>query len=165
MTYMFIDFEASSLDPEGWPIEVGVSWLDGGTVRVYDELMRPDPTWLMTAWSSQSAAVHGISLDQLRDAAPAAEVAQRVASLLGRHIVISDAPEFDGRWLRRLLDLLPTPHYIPLVDFDEVAHSRFGPRELDWVYETLERLRAPHRAGPDARRLAKSWAAGVRGVP
>jgi len=31
--FVFIDFEASGLGPDSWPIEVGLAWIEGDGVR------------------------------------------------------------------------------------------------------------------------------------
>lgn len=57
----FLDFEASSLDAEGWPIEVGLSWIDESQeIQTFNTLIRPAPEWPEHAWSPASAAVRGI---------------------------------------------------------------------------------------------------------
>ncbi|QCO54618.1 hypothetical protein EOK75_01610 [Pseudorhodobacter turbinis] len=38
-----LDFEASSLSQESWPIEVGLSWLADGEVQTWSTLIRPTP--------------------------------------------------------------------------------------------------------------------------
>lgn len=39
---VFIDFEASSLDSDSWPIEIGLSWIEpDGSVTSFGKLIRP----------------------------------------------------------------------------------------------------------------------------
>jgi DNA polymerase III epsilon subunit-like protein len=63
-----LDFEASSLSQESWPIEVGLSWLTDGEVQTWSTLIRPAANWELSDWAPQSAAVHGIALEELEDA-------------------------------------------------------------------------------------------------
>lgn len=50
----FLDFEASSLAPDSWPIEVGLSWIDHNLqVQTYHSLIQPVPEWPEHAWSWQ----------------------------------------------------------------------------------------------------------------
>ena len=161
-TYAALDFEASSLAQDSWPIEVGLSWLKNGDVRTWSSLIRPAPDWCFSAWSSQSADVHGITHDALRDASAAPEVVDEFFKILDGKSLVSDAPEFDAGWLSRLLqaggcDTVPT-----VADYHRVSCAQFSGLALDMLYETLERHPAPHRAGPDSARLVRAWRVAMR---
>lgn len=153
---MFIDFEASSLAPDSWPIEVGLSWIDGGSVHTWSCLIRPHRTWSEAGWSPDSASVHGIKRADLEAAPEAQEVAQEVRHWIGRRKVVSDAPTFDGIWMDRLAQTIGSTR-LRLHDLHELASRTFSGSSLDWFYEGLEKRKAPHRAGPDSRRLAAAW--------
>lgn len=155
----FLDFEASGLSMEGWPIEIGIATADGGHVRVASKLIRPHPDWAPEAWDPISAEVHNIGLDELIRAEEADIVARWTVERLSGRLVIADAPEFDGRWLAMLLataDIDPPT----MLDFDHFVGSRLPDAGVRRVYGALDRLDAPHRAGPDAARLAQAWLAG-----
>ncbi|MCO8146692.1 exonuclease domain-containing protein [Rhodovulum tesquicola] len=110
----FLDFEASSLEPHSWPIEIGMAWIDGSEIGSWSSLIRPDPRWEMEGWHEASARIHGITPEELQQAPPASEVAAIAADMLaGRHPV-SDAPEFEKRWARRLFQTIgqPTPEFL-----------------------------------------------------
>jgi DNA polymerase III epsilon subunit-like protein len=162
MRIVFIDFEASGVSPYSWPIEIGCAWIADGEARSRASLIRPDPHWPEDAWSPQSAEIHGIPRSALDAAPPAAEVAAAFLPLLRSARLVSDAPEYDQRWLDRLVAVTPESAALRIADFDILAHSSFATRALDWVYESLNRSRAPHRAEADARRLARAWMAGAR---
>lgn len=66
-TLMALDFEASSLSAESWPIDVGISWIEGNQVQTWSSLIRPASVWERADWSKQSEAVHGISMSDLID--------------------------------------------------------------------------------------------------
>lgn len=158
---LFLDFEASSLAADSWPVEIGLSSVSLEGVETWASLIRPRPTWSMDAWNPHSALIHGIPRTEL-DAAPSAdEVATMALSRMEGKILVSDAPEFEVRWLHRLLEGRVVEG-IKIADFDHIAARRFESRTLDWVYEGLERRRAPHRAGPDSARLAGAWHDGLR---
>lgn len=117
----FLDFEASSLSPDSFPIEV--AWVNGdGQSESY--LIRPAEEWLNPAmgwaeWSAASERVHGISLRQLREeGVPHEQVAKRVLEALGsrQHFVASDAPPFDENWMSTLLEAAGVRRRIPVVD-------------------------------------------------
>lgn len=44
LSVAFMDFEASSLAPDSWPIEVGLSWIDRNLkIQTYHSLIQPVP--------------------------------------------------------------------------------------------------------------------------
>ncbi|TCT39582.1 hypothetical protein [Martelella mediterranea] len=73
-------------------------------------------------------------------------------------ILVSDAPRLEHHWLRRLL--VAAGWAFPAVtveDYDAVSFAHFDGLALDFLYEKLERMGVPHRAGPDSARLASGW--------
>lgn len=156
-TFATLDFEASSLSEDSWPIEVGLSWLEAGEVRTWSTLIRPASHWNLADWAPQSAAVHGIALEDIRDAPTVYKVVEDLLWHLGDKRLVSDAPQFETRWLTRLMKAA-TQTLIPAVEeYHRLSCSRFSGLALDRLYEALERRSAPHRAGPDSARLAHAW--------
>jgi hypothetical protein len=98
---LFVDFEASSLSPHSYPIEIG--WCDDtGAGEAY--LIRPAESW--KDWSVASQGIHGISQEQLhQDGVPHQDVARRVMEVVNWPGIrmVSDAPTFDQVWLNKLL--------------------------------------------------------------
>lgn len=97
--FLIADFEASSLQHDGFPVEVG--WVDEHG-RGEMHLIRPAPGW--TEWSAASQAVHGISRERLavagEDVAP---VAERVLDAFwSADDVYCDGGGFDQSWLNTL---------------------------------------------------------------
>lgn len=157
-----LDFEASSLSQDSWPIEVGLSWLVGGEVRTWSTLIRPAADWELSDWAPQSAAVHGIALEELEDAPVAYRVVDDLLECLGEKVLVSDAPEFETRWLTRLM-MTGMQNAIPTIeDYHRVCFACFSGLALDMLYEALERRPAPHRAGPDSARLAHAWSKAMK---
>lgn len=152
-----LDFEASSLSDESWPIEIGLSWLADGEVQTWSTLIRPKPDWDLSDGSPQSAAVHRIALQDLEDAPGACNVVDDFLRYLGDKVLVSDAPEFEARWLSRLLQSSGHAKNLKIEDYHGTSFARFSGLALDMLYETLERRPAPHRAGPDSARLAHAW--------
>lgn len=164
----FVDFEASSLEKGGFPIEVG--WVSE-TGDAESHLIRPAPGW--EVWSAEAERIHRISLPQLlQEGAPHTWVAQRMAEVLTGHALFASAPSWDGQWLSKLLRAAGLPrHALRLRDTDEA--------QLEAVTAVLETLsaqpeglreeivaagrqaseaRAPaHRAAADARRELEIW--------
>lgn len=151
-----LDFEASSID--GWPIEVGVSQTVGSTVQTWSLLIRPAPNWSDVEWSAAAQRVHGICRRQLDLALDAGEVVRQLMQHIGGRLVLSDAPNYDGRWLKRLFSATGRTDFPALHDFHAAINDIFmdNPEALDWAYEYLRRHPAPHRAGPDAERLLRA---------
>ena len=161
--FAFLDFEASSLDRGSWPIEVGLSWIDDSwEIQTFESLIRPAPDWPEEAWSQASALVHNIPRSSLETAPRVDVVAQGLLRALGGRIALSDAPPFERHWLDQLFGAAGVATHVQIEDFEAITLAAFSPRALDFLYERLERVVAPHRAGPDSARFAKGWLAGMR---
>lgn len=155
--YAALDFEASSLSADSWPIEVGLSWLKDDEVMTWSSLIQPATEWPLSDWSRASEQVHGIALQALLDAPASNSVAAELNAQLAGRTLVSDAPESDGRWLGRLLKATNAPSLGPMLNFHQVNFHHFQGSALDRLYERLERLAVPHKAGPDSARMAKAW--------
>ena len=152
-----VDFEASSLSQESWPIEVGLSWLDIGEVRTWSTLIRPAPSWELADWAPKSAEVHGIALDTLQNAPAVAKVAGDLIEHLDGRVLVSDAPDFETRWLCKLMKAGGRATTPTIEDYHRISFVNFSGMALDMLYETLERRPAPHRADPDSAGLVNAW--------
>ena len=173
---VFLDFEASSLAKQSYPIEVAWVFADG---RSETHLIRPAPSW--TDWHEDAEAIHHISRSTLLSAGePHDVVAQRMIDVLAGHDLLASAPSWDGKWLsvllrgagldRRALRLRDTDDAI-----DEEARMILAPSVppdlLDATIENLVTLiemrargKAPaHRALADAEAERQRWLA-VRGA-
>lgn len=150
---LILDLEASGLGRDSWPIEVGIAWVEAGEVRSWSSLIRPEPDWDPDAWDPVSEEIHGVPMSALQAAPPAWTVAEELLRRIAGRPVYSDAPDFDLKWVRRLLDASPAEAGIRVLDFDMAVTAVCGAVGADWAYERLERSRTPHRAGPDAARM------------
>ena len=101
--------------------------------------------------------MHGIAFDELLDAPPISVVVDEFLPLLEGKLPVSDAPEFDRRWLSRLLRANGRVAVPEIEDYHDVSFAQFSGLALDMLYEDLERHSAPHRAGPDSARLVRAW--------
>ena len=182
----FLDFEASSLLPGSFPIEI--AWVDqDGQGEHY--LIRPHPEWLeggCLGWSPESEAIHGIGLDTLvKYGVPIEQVAARAARVLFAPgaVAFTDGPGFDGKWLDTLFDYGGVPGRIGLYNIidaygqacrpltrlllppaaigRELAEERISKLATGFVARAQEReaLRpgTRHRALPDAESLWRTW--------
>jgi len=143
---VFLDFEASSLRQESYPIEVGWAGEDGS---LESWLIRPAPGW--EDWDPAAEAVHGLSREQLLAAGrPHEEVARRALEALKDHQVYVSAPSWDGKWMSVLLRSAGLPrHALRLKDVDEAARAA--------VAETL-----PGRSADEVALLATAFLAAAR---
>ncbi|GGE29115.1 hypothetical protein GCM10011360_16550 [Primorskyibacter flagellatus] len=155
---VFLDFEASSLAPDGWPIEIGLTWIDElDELVTWSSLIRPHPNWSSAAWCADAEAIHQLSQADLLSARPAEDVAAEANAMIADRLMISDGRTADARWLDQLLATVEQTRASPILDYDATAIRHFNADALDALYTSLTRRRAPRRAGPDSRRLARAW--------
>ena len=169
---VFLDFEASSLAKQGYPIEV--AWIfEDGTSEAH--LIRPAPGW--DDWDSRAEAIHHIPRETLlRDGTPHDEVARRMVDRLAGHDLTASAPSWDGKWLSTLLRAADLPrHALRLRATEDVQreavrailHGRLPADEVDAKAVTLvaqvrteARMLPPaHRALADAVAEREQWLA------
>jgi hypothetical protein len=116
---VFLDFEASSLSKQSYPIEVGWAGEDGSMER---RLIRPAPSW--TDWDDAAEAIHRIPRETLlAEGTPHDEVARQVLEALGSHDVYVTAPSWDGMWLSKLLRAADLPRHAMRLHDAEDAHA------------------------------------------
>lgn len=139
-----LDFEASSLNSESWPIEVGAVIGDGKVVVAeYASLIRPRPPWTMNGWDKKSEAIHKIER-ALLDSAPVADaVCDQLDAFLAGMSVTFDGGQYDCFWLERLYAGRPPAFHITPIN--QVPYSRIADRK--------KQSRVAHRALADARWL------------
>jgi hypothetical protein len=160
---VFLDFEASSLGKESYPIEVGWVFSSGGEES---HLIRPAPSW--TDWSAESEATHHLTRERLlMEGRPHDEVAKRMLDVLSGHALFATAPSWDGQWLSKLLRGAGLPRHALRLQDTDVAHMdaimqvlrEAGTPECDLIARAQEilgqaRLRDESEGNPDHRALA-----------
>lgn len=151
---LFLDFEASSLNRDSWPVEIGYSWIADGQIRTRSSLIAPRPDWALSEWSEVSARVHGIPQEDLWNA-PSADLVAAETDWFAGFEVVSENPAWEQRWLDRLR-AGRTPQ-IPVSSLRRALRERLDEAAATAVVQALFRSTAPHRAGPDAERLARAW--------
>ena len=141
----FVDFEASGIAPDSYPIEVAVVFPGGE----YQSLIRPAAYW--DHWSYDAQDMHQITREQLvNEGTPAIQVAQRMNDLFDGKTLCSDNPA-DCFWLDVLYEAAgidPTFEVKPI--------ESFVGREA--ASEILRRLPVSkgHRALQDAQALSNT---------
>lgn len=166
---VFLDFEASSLAADSYPVEVGWAGEDGWTEA---HLIRPAADW--TDWDAGAEAIHGLSrAELLASGEPHEAVARRALDALSAHEVFVSAPSWDGKWMSVLLRAAGLPrHALRLHDADAAhraaileALGHVPPEEIDAVTALLiadarravEPPHPAHRALPDAEVELAVW--------
>ncbi|MGE0665032.1 MAG: transcriptional regulator [Sphingomonadales bacterium] len=98
---VFMDFEASGLTADSYPIEI--AWVFEDDSGGESHLIRPAEGW--TSWTASGEETHGISRARLdADGRAAKDVARRVVEALSGHDLYASAPDWDGKWLSDLLE-------------------------------------------------------------
>lgn len=120
----------------------------------------------MEDWRPEAEAVHDISLQVLEENGHSADaVAAWFLQETDNAILVSDAPGYDGFWLKRLLE--GRADVSEILHFNDVAHAAFSsegsvaPGRLHFVYKNMSSRRVTHRAEDDARHLALGFRAGL----
>ena len=97
---LFIDFEASSLNPDSYPIEVAWSNQDGTRES---HLINPYSVEGWRDWSRSSQSIHGLSRNRLsQEGKPASWVAERMNEVLNGGILLTNCVEYDLDWCEKL---------------------------------------------------------------
>lgn len=147
----FIDIEASGLEPESYPIELG--WAD--TLGNSDGFfVRPLDDW--THWDPVAASIHGIAHDELFERGlHVVDAAEKLNDMLGFETVYCDALDSDLFWISRLFDAAKLEPSFQLADFHQL-HKLLSKQHMLSLQRVLRDLPIPHRAQADAERYAKA---------
>jgi hypothetical protein len=167
----FIDFEASSLRKNGFPIEVAWAFEDGTSES---HLIRPAPGW--RDWDEEAEAIHHISRELLAgEGEPHEEVARRMVDALSGHDLYASAPSWDGKWLSALLRAAGLPRHALRLRASELVQREsalailsgsLSPEDLRGQVDSLvararseEGAAVRHRALDDAEQERRRWLA------
>lgn len=162
----FIDFEASSLDLDSYPIEV--AWgSEIANIRSY--LISPREISRWRNWSFAAQRIHRIDKDTLlRDGYTPQEVAIEIKVSLENRIVYSDNPDYDGMWMKALFDATNSKYpkmnilhfdslLIQTVCLDTSKRIAYLPKILEFKIQARKIIRIQHRAAYDVAYLIKTW--------
>lgn len=155
---LFLDFEASSLNPSSYPIEVAYSCPDG---EIESCLIVPESDWL--DWDPYAQReIHRISRAMLFAGGSApGQVLERMNERLSGEPVYCDGGEFDAHWLNRLAQAAGFLPAFELLDIGTLYPSELFLRgglyeqvsEQAWGMTEGQR----HRADTDVRYLQNFW--------
>lgn len=157
----FLDFEASSLEEDSFPIEVGIAVArdPASPPSSWSTLILPTSAWSSRGhWSKASQRVHGISKEDLAAGmTPRDVILELNAKLESETIVWCDGGAYDEMWLAKLAHaakLDPT-----FVLRDVVLIKQACPDLYAAAMANLARTATPHRAEVDALRLLQAFGA------
>lgn len=164
-----LDIEASALGSGSYPIEVGLALVRGEPkpIETGARIIRPTASWLRSGiWSPASEAVHGLSLQTLNQHGhDPGEVCDWLNALLGHQVIVAtDAPRYDQDWLDRLFDAAGRKQQFTVYHFEVLTHGFSADQHRHLAY-LLKRAPIPHRAAPDALRLATKLMEAHLGYP
>jgi hypothetical protein len=159
---LFIDIEASGLGSASFPIEIG--WVLDDEAEPESFLVRPHATWdFASGWSAQSAALHSIAPAMLEaEGLSVDEACTGLNEVTHGRLVVSDAPQHDDWWLGRLYAAAGREKNWAVGDVERLygglaQEAGLEPTEAARLLAWIEQIYPhPHRAGPDALRLAKA---------
>ncbi|HEY6331152.1 MAG TPA: transcriptional regulator [Blastocatellia bacterium] len=125
----FLDFEASSLSPQSYPIEVAWNLADG-SIESY--LISPRDIDAWTEWDPEAELIHGIPRNELLASGyPPSTVCGFAIQSLADRTLYSDAPSYDGMWLAKLFSVCPGPRpTIQIRHVDELLIQILSPDGL-----------------------------------
>lgn len=158
----FLDIEASGLEPESYPIEIGwVSPVEGFPGESF--LIRPEPDW--TFWNEESGRIHNIPRQLcVEEGISVVEAAHRLNRSMAGRRVYSDVESYDSFWLDRLYRaagvrrefLLDNTLGAWLEGIEEMTKFGLnGFEEMEGIQNCADaRYPHVHRAEPDARQQA-----------
>ena len=160
-----LDFEASSVLPQSYPIEVGLAiWKGlGSSIETWSTLICPTKDWINNGtWIAEAQAIHGIAPHDLSSGMSASDTLDRLNDLVADSTAYVDGGTYDQYWMMRLafaggMDIIPQMgNWLDVVNAlsdDEQSHLQ------QWLRDHA----APHRAGPDSVRLMRAYAYATTG--
>ena len=165
---LFIDFEASSLNLDSYPIEVAWSLEDGS---IESHLINPYAIDSWLDWDPMAQTLHGLSRNTLSNEGKHPKwVAQRMNEVLADKVLLTNAYEFDLDWCETLFKAADESmcftfgdawHVFGLqlnmertaVSSQTVYHQLTQVSEQAWKQVSGEQ----HRASVDVQQLIEMW--------
>lgn len=159
---LFLDFEASSLSFDSYPIEV--AWA-GEHADPQAFLISPEtiPEW--TDWSRAAQNIHRIKPKTLlRQGISPMEAASKISTALENKTVYTDNPDFDGMWMKALFDGVHMAYpKINILHLDallieticpDLDHRiQYLPKIIEFKIMARNKIRIQHRAAQDVQYL------------
>ena len=157
----FIDLEASGLNAESWPIEVG--WCHIGK-KPQSFLIKPQKEWSMSAWDEAAEKLHGVKRSELdKKGIDPEKICAELNRGLEGSTVYSDAPDWDGFWLYRLFRAAGVKQAFKLTDFHQVVGSIAPETLTKMVAEATKTAPHSHRAEDDVLHMMALYQMAAKG--
>lgn len=148
--HYFLDFEASGLHPDSYPIEVGVYGGNGRNSPSYDSLIVPVSYW--EYWNFDSQDVHKIERPTLFEQGRiVAEVTADLNRLYEGQVLWADSA-YDAMWMGILYEASP---HEPTFTVDNIY--RYIPEEKWASFRRFLPEIIVHRAYQDAVDIKAAW--------
>lgn len=152
---IFLDVEASSLSGDSYPIEI--AWnLPNGEIESYliNPYLYPDD---YVDWSPDAQACHGLSREYLMDKGKSPSlVVEIMLEALSNQKIYTNAPDFDGFWIRRLFSAVDKNMSLQFMD-TALLFNYFCPEATQFEVEARKRAGGIHRATFDVKYLIEMY--------
>lgn len=162
--FTVIDFEASALDDESYPIEVGIAIWAGpmASIRTWSSLIEPAPEWVRDGvWFEAAQKIHGIAPRDLVGAPAPTSVMRTLNRILGPGaLAISDNPSWETFWLGRLATAAGMDAAFSIDKLSDRLRWLPGRVREAMVNHVKDNPR-PHRAGADTLLIVQALAHGL----
>jgi hypothetical protein len=157
----FADVEASSLDKGSFPVEI--DWCIDDDLDPESFLIAPAGEWdTEFGWSPVSQAVHGLRLEDLYgDGIDVHAAVLRMEGAFAGRVVVSDNPAFDDDWIGMVYEAARHPRSWTVTPLDDMYRLAAAAGHVDAAtfVRAMHAVDAahphPHRAAPDAFRMAR----------
>ncbi|WP_274644326.1 exonuclease domain-containing protein [Pseudomonas serbica] len=144
--HFFLDFEASGLLGDSYPIEIGIVGCDGSR---FETLIKPATGW--TSWSADAQDVHGIIRERLEDGMEAVEVFKHLNERYAGKVLWADSA-YDRFWMAVLSVAAEIdPKFTVGVLYDRI------PEDHHVIFGRFKKLPVAHRALQDAFDIRTAW--------
>lgn len=145
--HLFIDFEASSLSQDSYPVAIGVFDSENED-NCYNCLIKPEGDW--DDWSEESEMIHGYSIEELMFYGQDAKtVAQEINALYEDETLLCDS-QWDIFWMGRLYDAAEMKPSFLLTNMRHILDKE----TMQKIDDEIDLVSMPHDPLQDAKILA-----------
>lgn len=144
----FIDCEASGLNQESYPIEIGISSVVNG--HQFSTLIKPFESW--TYWSYDAQDMHHIEREELQNGLNGIILANKMNHLYKDKTLWADS-NFDKLWVETLFDVANVEMKFHVANLYNISL----PDAYKRAFNTLIGNDIKHRALDDARQIENAW--------
>ena len=141
-----IDYEASGLDNNTYPIEIGIAIRESpkADIKIWSSLIQPSANWLSKGvWNLKSEEIHGISKKDLENAPELKNIVSASMDFAKGIPLYFDGGKYDFYWHSQIVKEYEK-FTLNIKIIDEI---------VDWkeYMGRLKNMTIKHRAGPDAQ--------------